>query len=346
MNNQILYSVVGKEVLIENERIKLLNKTLTKPTPFFNIHKEILNRFAAIHSNNDIINFINNYGNIKGSEEHTTSYFKEQSEIYSILLKLIDIVTNNEETDIMLQNIKLINLEKVNNHIKKYMSDNGNLKEYETNNYWKDIKYKSGIAIKELNYIIQSNYSIENDNGTDYIFISNVGEPIYKIIENIYYIIHNLFSIVLNDISLEIYFDIDKHQLGNYIRVNSLLEAIYLVTFNSLETDMPIRNCHNHNCYNVIISTNKNKFYCSDLCRSNANKKKISSNPIKKLTNAYKQKVYRLYNSNKIDSTTQEKFYKIFNNKEKEFMNKNIKNIEAYKKEYDKIIDLLKSAYV
>ena len=176
------------------------------------------------------------------------------------------------------------------------MMNIGRVQEYEEFSYWKDSEHKAGDAIKELIYYTSNKYIIEKvEEEVDYIFVGGNGTTLNEIILNIYYLINSLLSCVISNVLLKTSFDYENHKFIKYLKVNSLLEAIYLVTYNSLETEVPIRNCHNHNCFNVIVSQNNNKLYCSDECRSRANKRKGSLDDILKLTNAYKAVVYRYY---------------------------------------------------
>ena len=151
--------------------------------------------------------------------------------------------------------------------------------------------------------------------------------------------INSLLSCVISNILLKTSFDYENHKFIKYLKVNSLLEAIYLVTYNSLEMEVPIRNCHNHNCCNVIISQNNNKLYCSDKCRSKVNKSKGSLDEILKATNAYKAVAYRNYKNGKITVEEQERIYNQINIINKQLKSKKVETVEDYEKEYNKILE-------
>lgn len=341
MNNQIIYVTIEKEIQLENGKIKILNKKNGKAQPFMSIYEEIIKSFSAINTDEDIINFIKCYGSINNNTEISIEEFKEESKIYRMLLKMIDIVEiKNENSNIVLENIKKLDFKLIDNYIRRHMINIGKVQEYEEFSYWKDSEYKAGDAIKELRYYTSNKYIIENvDSNVDYVFVGGSGTTLNEIILNVYYLINSLLLCVISNVLLRTSFDYENHKFIKYLKVNSLLEAIYLVTYNSLETEVPIRNCHNHNCCNVIISQNNNKLYCSDKCRSKVNKTKGSLDEILKATNAYKAVVYRYYQKEKITVEEQEKIYNQINKAKEQLKSKKIETVEDYEKEYNKILE-------
>lgn len=341
MNNQIIYVTIEKEIQLENRKIKIVNKKNGKSQPFMSVYEEIVKSFAAIDTDEDVFNFIKCYGSINNNTEISIEEFKEESQIYRMLLKMIDIVEIKEEnSNIVLENIKKLDFKLIDNYIRRYMINIGKVQEYEEFSYWKDSEYKAGDAIKELIYYISNKYIIKKVEGEeDYVFVSGRGTTLNEIILNIYCLINSLLSCVISNILLKTSFDYENHKFIKYLKVNSLLEAIYLVTYNSLEMEVPIRNCHNHNCCNVIISQNNNKLYCSDKCRSKVNKSKGSLDEILKATNAYKAVAYRNYKNGKITVEEQERIYNQINIINKQLKSKKVETVEDYEKEYNKILE-------
>ena len=163
MNNQIIYVTIEKEIQLENGKIKILNKKNGKAQPFMSIYEEIIKSFSAINTDEDIINFIKCYGSINNNTEISIEEFKEESKIYRMLLKMIDIVEiKNENSNIVLENIKKLDFKLIDNYIRRHMINIGKVQEYEEFSYWKDSEYKAGDAIKELRYYTSNKYIIEN----------------------------------------------------------------------------------------------------------------------------------------------------------------------------------------
>ena len=194
MNNQIIYVTIEKEIQLENRKIKIVNKKNGKSQPFMSVYEEIVKSFAAIDTDEDVFNFIKCYGSINNNTEISIEEFKEESQIYRMLLKMIDIVEIKEEnSNIVLENIKKLDFKLIDNYIRRYMINIGKVQEYEEFSYWKDSEYKAGDAIKELIYYISNKYIIKKVEGEeDYVFVSGRGTTLNEIILNIYFLINSL----------------------------------------------------------------------------------------------------------------------------------------------------------
>lgn len=116
------------------------------------------------------------------------------------------------------------------------------------------------------------------------------------------------------------------------------MEALYLYTYNKLDTDNPIRVCSNPNCDEIIISENKRKSFCSDDCRNRYNKNKNSNNPIELCINRYRQHAYNAYRKDIIDQYTQEKINQDLLNKRNKLKKDNVQDIKIYEEEFSKIL--------
>ena len=340
VNTYIQYTVKGLNAEINKDTIKLSYMNTSKPIPFFNVKKKIFKCFASIKNEKDIILFINEYGNIFKETRGNISLqkIKDEVEILRNIARMVTLLRKTEDANDLIEKIRNIDLEFLDNILRQYMEQLGTLDEYNNYDLWKNDKYKAGNAIKELLYITKNQYKIEKDSNEEYIFINLYGIPLYDLKNDVYYILNTLLIRILSNISLQTSYIQEEFTFRNTQKVNTLLEAIYLYAYNSLDTDNPIRNCNNPNCNKILIGEHIKKKYCCDRCRNNYNKKLSSNNSIKKLVAKYRQRAYYAYCNNKIDVTTQETIYKeILDARDKLHKNK-IEEVEAYEKEFNKIL--------
>lgn len=334
--NYIQYIVKGKEARIINEQIVLSVNKNSKAESFELKKDEIIKKFSTINSNEDISSFINEYGYILKEDKGNVTIFNEEVSAYRSGLKIIDILKNEKNIDIVLEKIRELNFQSIDNKLRRYMNKIGKIEEYQQETYFKDEEYKALDAIKELKSIINSNKCFIKD---EIIFIGHIGISIYEVWNDLYSILNSIMASVLSNITLKLdYSGMEQMKFIQGYKVNTLLEAIYLYTYNTLTKDSPIRNCHNIQCNNPIISTNAKKLFCSDQCRSKYNKNKNSKDEIEKLTNAYKQRLYRKYEKGEIAEEYQLKGYERINKIKKELIEKKVEEKSRFQKEYHKII--------
>lgn len=337
MDTYIQYTVKGLNASIEDNTIRLSFMKASEPIPFFKIKKEIFIKFKSLKTNEEIISFLNSYGNIfkerNGSIDLQT--LKDEAKILRNILRMITILKNVDGANDLIEKVKKLNFDFLDKKIQYYMQQLGKLEEYNNYVFWKNDKYKAGNAIKELKYVINNKYTIEKD----YIFIGLHGIPLQDLKTDVYYILNTLFMRILSNVTLQLdYIDI-KHNFRNRQQVNTLLEAIYLYVYNSLGTDNSIRSCNNPNCDNVLIGEHEKKKYCCDKCRNRYNKKINSYNPIEVCINKYRQRAYNAYCKNIVDQYTHKKIYQDLLNKRNKLLSGKVQEINMYEKEFTKILE-------
>lgn len=338
MNIYIQYTVKGLNTNINGNTISLSYMKTSTPVPFHDVQVDVYTSFIHIKENTDVISFINKYGNIFKEQNISFNEVKNEAKILRNLVRMITILKKPKEAYDLMENIKKLNLHFLNTIIQKYMEQLGKLDEYNKFYFLKDDKYKAGYAIKELLYVIDNNYEIDKDDSDEYVFIGLNGIPIYNLKQDVYYILNTLFARILSHITLQTYYIEEEHTFRNIQKVNTLLEALYLYTYNRLDTDNPIRVCSNPNCDEIIISENKRKSFCSDTCRNRYNKNKNSNNPIELCINRYRQRAYRAYTNNIIDQFTQEQICQSLLETRDKLIKNNIPDIKIYEERFSKII--------
>lgn len=341
MDTYIQYTVKGLNANIKDNKIQLSFMKTSEPIPFFKIRDEISIKFKSLKTNEEIISFINSYGNIfkerNGSIDLQT--LKDEVKILRNILRMITILKNVDDANDLIEKVKKLNLDFLDKKMQDYMQQLGKLEEYNNYYFWKNDKYKAGNAIKELKYAINNKYTIEKDNNEDYIFIGLHGIPLQDLKTDVYYILNTLFIRILSNVTLRLdYIDI-KHNFRNSQQVHTLLEAIYLYVYNSLGTDNSIRSCNNPNCDNVLIGEHEKKKYCCDKCRNRYNKKINSYNPIEVCINKYRQRAYNAYCKNIVDQYTHKKIYQDLLNKRNKLLKDKVREINIYEKEFTKILE-------
>lgn len=338
MNTYIQYTVKGLNTNINANTISLSYMKTSTPVPFHDVQVEVYKSFIHIKENSDVISFINKYGNIFKGQSISFNKVKNEAKILRNMARITTMLKKPNEAYDIIENIKKLNLHFLNSIIEKYMKQLGKLDEYNKFDFWKDDKYKAGDAIKELLYIVNSNYEINKDDSDEYIFVGLNGIPIYNLKQDVYYILNTLFARILSHITLQTYYIAEEHTFRNIQKVNTLLEALYLYTYNKLDTYNPIRVCSNPNCDEIIISENKRKSFCSDDCRNRYNKNKNSNNPIELCINRYRQHAYNAYRKDIIDQYTQEKINQDLLNKRNKLKKDNVQDIKIYEEEFSKIL--------
>lgn len=338
MNTYIQYTVKGLNTNVDGNTITLSYMNTSKAVPFNKIQTEVYKSFISIKENSDIISFINKYGSIFTERNISFNKVKHEVKILRDMARMTTMLRKSKEAYDLIENIKKLNLHFLNGTIEKYMKELGKLDENNQFDFWKDDKYKAGNAIKELLYVINNNYEIIKDNCEEYIFIRLNGIPIYNLKQDVYYILNTLFTRILSHITLQTYYVEEEHTFRNIQKVHTLLEALYLYTYNKLDTDNPIRVCSNPNCDEIIICENKKKSFCSDTCRNRYNKKKNSNNPIELCINRYRQHAYTAYTNGIINASIQEKIYQNLLAKRDKLKKDKIQDINVYEEEFTKIL--------
>lgn len=337
----IQYAVQGLNANINQDIITLSYMKTSTPVPFSDVQSEVLKNFIAIQDYTDVISFINKYGSIFKRKYGDIRFqeIKNESEVLKNILRMITILKKTKQAYDLIEKIKTLNLYFLNDVIKEYMQQLGKLNEYNKIDFWKNDKYKAGDAIRELLYFTNNEYEIEKDEDNEYIYVGLNGIPIDDLRIDIYHILNTLFTRILSHVTLQTHYIEKDYNFINIQEVDSLLEAIYLYVYNSLDTDNSIRTCNNPNCDNIIINKNERQDYCCDACRNRYNKKKNSHNPIELCINKYRQRAYNAYANNIIDKYTQEKINQDLLNKRNKLLKDNVQDIKIYEEAFTKILN-------
>lgn len=341
MNSYIQYTVKGLNTNVNGDIISLSYMKTSKAIPFNEIQSEVLKSFNSIQEDKDVILFINKYGSILKKIDVNIKFedVKNEAKISKNINNMITLLKNTKEAYDLMEKLKNLDLDFLKNIIEEYIQRLGQLDEYNKYDLWKEDEYKVNTAINELLFITKSKYEIKKEDTEEYIFVRLRGIPLADLKEDVYYILNTLFTRILSNITLQTYYIENENTFRNVQKVNTLLEAIYLSIYNSLDTDNPIRNCNNPNCNNIIINENIKKQYCCNECRNRYNKNKNSNNPIELCINRYRERAYNAYCKKIIDDSTQKQINLNLLNKRNKLKKDNIQDIRIYEQEFNKILE-------